>query len=154
MNSASEVGTVLRLINDAAGQSTIDERLRRFLTKLRIQITPFRGRIKRKEPPRKGLWRTGWIGSAQPEPVLGNARTSLRESLLGASQHIELNCVLISKKTHAVHGGRGEIRTHGTLRYTRFPSVRIRPLCHPSTLKGNVNLDHVSNDNKEKGWGA
>ncbi len=28
--------------------------------------------------------------------------------------------------------GEGGIRTHGTLRYTRFPSVRNRPLCHLS----------------------
>ncbi len=30
-------------------------------------------------------------------------------------------------------GGRREIRTLGTLRFTRFPSVRTRPLCDPST---------------------
>jgi hypothetical protein len=26
------------------------------------------------------------------------------------------------------YGGECEIRTHGTLRYTRFPSVRLKPL--------------------------
>ena len=30
------------------------------------------------------------------------------------------------------HGGGGGIRTHGDLRLTRFPSVPIRPLSHPS----------------------
>jgi hypothetical protein len=29
-------------------------------------------------------------------------------------------------------GGWGGIRTLGALLHTRFPSVRIRPLCHPS----------------------
>ena len=29
-------------------------------------------------------------------------------------------------------GGEGGIRTHGTVRYTRFPSVRLRPLGHLS----------------------
>ena len=32
----------------------------------------------------------------------------------------------------AVSGGGGGIRTHGDLRHTRFPSVPIRPLSHPS----------------------
>ena len=31
-----------------------------------------------------------------------------------------------------LHGGGGGIRTHGDLRLTRFPSVPIRPLSHPS----------------------
>ena len=30
------------------------------------------------------------------------------------------------------HGGGGGIRTHGGLHLTRFPSVPIRPLSHPS----------------------
>ena len=29
-------------------------------------------------------------------------------------------------------GGGGGIRTHGSLRFTRFPSAPIRPLSHPS----------------------
>ena len=29
-------------------------------------------------------------------------------------------------------GGGNGIRTHETVRFTRFPSVRDRPLCHPS----------------------
>jgi hypothetical protein len=29
-------------------------------------------------------------------------------------------------------GGESGIRTHGTLRYTRFPSVRLKPLGHLS----------------------
>ena len=32
------------------------------------------------------------------------------------------------------HGGGGGIRTHGDLRLTRFPSVPIRPLSHPSQI--------------------
>ena len=31
-----------------------------------------------------------------------------------------------------IHGGGGGIRTHGGLHLTRFPSVPIRPLSHPS----------------------
>ena|GEM_PF-1532891 len=33
-----------------------------------------------------------------------------------------------------IHGGGGGIRTHGDLRLTRFPSVPIRPLSHPSKV--------------------
>ena len=36
-----------------------------------------------------------------------------------------------------IYGGESEIRTHGTLRYTRFPSVRLKPLGH---LSRSVNL--------------
>ena len=32
------------------------------------------------------------------------------------------------------HGGRGGIRTHGSFHFTRFPSVPIRPLSHPSSV--------------------
>ena len=39
---------------------------------------------------------------------------------------------------HLCHGGRGGIRTHGGLHLTRFPSVPIRPLSHPS--KGCVTI--------------
>lgn len=31
------------------------------------------------------------------------------------------------------HRGRGGIRTHGSFHFTRFPSVPIRPLSHPSS---------------------
>jgi hypothetical protein len=33
-----------------------------------------------------------------------------------------------------VQGGGDRIRTCGTFRYTRFPSERIRPLCHSSAI--------------------
>src|SRR5262245_26456375 len=36
--------------------------------------------------------------------------------------------------------GWGGIRTPGTFRYTRFPGVHNRPLCHPSRLK----IDNLS----------
>lgn len=35
-------------------------------------------------------------------------------------------------KSQSKPGGWGGIRTPGTLRYTRFPGVHNRPLCHPS----------------------
>ena len=34
-----------------------------------------------------------------------------------------------------LQSGRGGIRTLGTLRFTRFPSERTRPLCDPSALE-------------------
>ena len=36
------------------------------------------------------------------------------------------------------HGGRGGIRTHGGLHLTRFPSVPIRPLSHPSSIRSTL----------------
>src|SRR5438128_2372471 len=41
---------------------------------------------------------------------------------------------LLRSSTSSV-GGEGGIRTHDTLPYTRFPSVRLRPLGHLSTLE-------------------
>ena len=38
----------------------------------------------------------------------------------------------------AVVGGGGGIRTHGRLPFTRFPSVPIRPLSHPSPGEARV----------------
>jgi plasmid stabilization system protein ParE len=35
-------------------------------------------------------------------------------------------------KSNGLSGGESGIRTHGTLRYTRFPSVRLKPLGHLS----------------------
>src|ERR1700723_1003953 len=37
-----------------------------------------------------------------------------------------------SRSTERPSGGESGIRTHGTLRYTRFPSVRLKPLGHLS----------------------
>ena len=37
-----------------------------------------------------------------------------------------------------IHIERGGIRTHGDLRLTRFPSVPIRPLSHPSQVANRV----------------
>src|ERR1700722_19398329 len=42
-----------------------------------------------------------------------------------------------SRSTERPSGGESGIRTHGTLRYTRFPSVRLKPLGH---LSWSVNL--------------
>ena len=36
---------------------------------------------------------------------------------------------------HQYNGEEGGVRTPETLRFTRFPSVRIRPLCHLSKAK-------------------
>ena len=48
-----------------------------------------------------------------------------------------INVMLPTKLTHSIikeklNGGEGGIRTRGTLRYTRFPIVHLRPLGHPS----------------------
>src|ERR1700723_2047589 len=43
-----------------------------------------------------------------------------------------------SRSTERPSGGESGIRTHGTLRYTRFPSVRLKPLGHLSrSIKRN-----------------
>ena len=42
---------------------------------------------------------------------------------------------VLSSQQPLAHGGEGGIRTPGTFRFTRFPSVRNRPLCHLSGIK-------------------
>ena len=39
-------------------------------------------------------------------------------------------------------GGGGGIRTHGSLRFTRFPSAPIRPLSHPSESSSRCGAAH------------
>jgi hypothetical protein len=67
------------------------------------------------------------------------APTSQYRRLLGKLQYLSKECSrnvisFIFAHTHlaCVYGGESGIRTHGTLRYTRFPSVRLKPLGHLS----------------------
>ena len=39
---------------------------------------------------------------------------------------------MMAERRKVKTGGESGIRTHGTLRYTRFPSVRLKPLGHLS----------------------
>ena len=43
-----------------------------------------------------------------------------------------------AESEHVMNGGETEIRTLDTLRYTRFPSVRLKPLGHLSALVRTV----------------
>ena len=56
-----------------------------------------------------------------------------------AHQLLELHAVHARQRTSRLGGGSG-IRTHGELPHTRFPSVPIRPLSHPS---GYVETDRA-----------
>src|SRR4051812_25073759 len=47
--------------------------------------------------------------------------------------HGRLGCGADRAARTVVDGGEGGVRTHGTLRYTRFPVVHLRPLGHLST---------------------
>jgi hypothetical protein len=74
------------------------------------------------------------VSSAFGEVADGEGLPTLRFGCLAA---LGSNCVLHpcqSFKLPAAGGGWGGIRTLGALLHTRFPSVRIRPLCHPSGM--------------------
>ena len=64
---------------------------------------------------------------AIPLPLLPSGPGGVHS--FGVTRDHEAQVVLVGSRAQS--GGRG-IRTHGTLRYTRFPSVHLRPLGHPS----------------------
>src|SRR3954463_15062309 len=62
--------------------------------------------------------------------------SAARPALPGATRTPRaLFCIRPSATSRSV-GGEGGIRTHDTLPYTRFPSVRLRPLGHLSVRSG------------------
>jgi hypothetical protein len=77
-----------------------------------------------------GRWRMGrdWSRDARPVSAFG----------LGSNPRVLIR---------SLSGGWGGIRTLGALLHTRFPSVRIRPLCHPSGKKFHLTrAEGVSQD--------
>ena len=68
------------------------------------------------------------FGFSPPSENTARLRAKMHSHLVGVSANSELNSEEIS-----ICGG-GEIRTLGTFRFTRFPSVRTRPLCDASVL--------------------
>ncbi len=65
-----------------------------------------------------------------PDPHRGEDGEFMRR-LPAATGNLALDFCAPEEKT----GGEGGIRTPGSLRNTRFPSVRIRPLCHLSGVE-------------------
>jgi hypothetical protein len=68
--------------------------------------------------------------------TLKSSRYSLIFAAVRPEHHFDA-CFLLRTSSsilgqQPVHGGESGIRTHGTLRYTRFPSVRLKPLGHLS----------------------
>ena len=72
---------------------------------------------------------SGLLLARSPTDAFPDAKSDIKVDntpLAGSHRHwSETECLLLS-------GGGGGIRTHGDLRHTRFPSVPIRPLSHPS----------------------
>ena len=60
--------------------------------------------------------------------------------LVRAAAHTRRALAIHTISNRARVGGEGGIRTRGTLRYTRFPIVHLRPLGHFSKIKSRVNV--------------
>ena len=63
--------------------------------------------------------------------IVNDYRANWNVAMLGSTASVfegDLHGLLVADG----HGGGGGIRTHGGLHLTRFPSVPIRPLSHPS----------------------
>jgi hypothetical protein len=69
----------------------------------------------------------------------GGFRQDKAEPLGSASVYWEFGLDLLKRKGLKRYGGETGIRTLDTLRYTRFPSVRLQPLGHlSSAARGNL----------------
>jgi hypothetical protein len=75
--------------------------------------------------------KSGKTGQNESKVVQGEALTQPAEIVVTVSEKPDLaDAVQVCPVVQS--GGEGGIRTPDTLRYTRFPSARIRPLCHLS----------------------
>jgi hypothetical protein len=90
---------------------------------------PLHLRRLRRTVPEQGIRAATVDHSVWPEGIALSAFDGFKNlsvGLLVASGSISFHA------TNPVYGGESGIRTHGTLRYTRFPSVRLKPLGHLS----------------------
>ncbi len=76
-----------------------------------------------------------------------------RGSCLGESE-LHRTIEVVGARVHR-HGGGSGIRTHGRLPFTRFPSVPIRPLSHPSLVSRhdrNVGTRRLARPSANPAW--
>ena len=77
------------------------------------------------------------IAPGSPDPIVAPASLDLAE---GGILTVVPKYLSVTHTENLMNGGEGGIRTRGTLRYTAFPMLHNRPLCHLSTVQSAKNL--------------